>query len=292
MGSSLAILAFLIIGYTVGSVRIINQGDEALVERLGRYHRKLEPGLNFIVPLLDRIVCVETTRERMLDFEPQEAITKDNVSLNVDAVVYWRILELQHTYYTIDDIEDALQALVITSLRSEIGRMKLEDTYSSRREINRILLQQLDEATATWGVKVTRVEVQNIILPRTLVASLERERAAESEKKAAIAEAEGKKQAAIEEAAGTVEAIQQIKHALGDKADTRTILQYLLTKRYVEANYELGQSDNSKIVFMDPKAMTQAMAELIGPDLQTPPPHRHNVRPGNMPGDGGAGADL
>ncbi|HHP7245455.1 MAG TPA: SPFH domain-containing protein [Elainellaceae cyanobacterium] len=287
MGSSLAILAFLIIGYTVGSVRIINQGDEALVERLGRYHRKLEPGLNFIVPLLDRIVCVETTRERMLDFEPQEAITKDNVSLNVDAVVYWRILELQHTYYTIDDIEDALQALVITSLRSEIGRMKLEDTYSSRREINRILLQQLDEATATWGVKVTRVEVQNIILPRTLVASLERERAAESEKKAAIAEAEGKKQAAIEEASGTVEAIQQIKHALGDKADTRTILQYLLTKRYVEANYELGQSDNSKIVFMDPKAMTQAMAELIGPDLQTPP-HRHNVRPGNMPGDGGS----
>lgn len=292
MGSSLAILAFLIIGYTVGSVRIINQGDEALVERLGRYHRKLEPGLNFIVPLLDRIVCVETTRERMLDFEPQEAITKDNVSLNVDAVVYWRILELQHTYYTIDDIEDALQALVITSLRSEIGRMKLEDTYSSRREINRILLQQLDEATATWGVKVTRVEVQNIILPRTLVASLERERAAESEKKAAIAEAEGKKQAAIEEASGTVEAIQQIKHALGDKADTRTILQYLLTKRYVEANYELGQSDNSKIVFMDPKTMTQAMAELIGPDLQTPPPHRHNVSPGNMPGDVGSDAGL
>ncbi|MGJ3254420.1 MAG: SPFH domain-containing protein [Elainellaceae cyanobacterium] len=292
MGSSLAILAFLIIGYTVGSVRIINQGDEALIERLGRYHRKLEPGLNFIVPLLDRIVCVETTRERMLDFEPQEAITKDNVSLNVDAVVYWRILELQHTYYTIDDIEEALQALVITSLRSEIGRMKLEDTYSSRREINRILLQQLDEATATWGVKVTRVEVQNIILPRTLVASLERERAAESEKKAAIAEAEGKKQAAIEEASGTVEAIQQIKHALGDKADTRTILQYLLTKRYVEANYELGQSDNSKIVFMDPKAMTQAMAELIGPDLQTPPPHRHNVSPRNMPGDGGSDAGL
>jgi regulator of protease activity HflC (stomatin/prohibitin superfamily) len=272
-GSSLAILAFLIIGYTVGSVRIINQGDEALVERLGRYLRKLEPGLNFIVPLLDRMVCVETVRERMLDFEPQEAITQDNVSLKVDAVVYWRILELQHTYYTIENIEDALEALVITTLRSEIGQMQLEQTYSSRKEINRNLLQQLDEATATWGVKVTRVEVQNIELPPTLIESLERERAAQSEKRAAISAAEGKKQAAIEEAQGTVAAIHQIRSVLGDKADAKTILQYLVTRSYVDANHELGRSQNAKIIFMDPKAMTHAMAELIGPDLHDSIPH-------------------
>jgi regulator of protease activity HflC (stomatin/prohibitin superfamily) len=150
MESILIALALVIIGYTVGSVKIINQGTEALVERLGRYNRKLGPGLNFIVPLLDTIVLEESTRERVLDIEPQEAITSDNVSLQVDAVVYWRILQLERTYYAVEDIEEALRNLVTTTLRSEIGKMNLADTFSSRTEINHALLHQLDDATATW----------------------------------------------------------------------------------------------------------------------------------------------
>jgi len=266
MESILAALALLIIGYTVGSVKIINQGNEALVERLGRYHRKLVPGLNFIVPLLDTIVWEDTTREQVLDIDPQEAITKDNITLLVDAVMYWRILELQQTYYAVEDISNALMNLVVTSLRSEIGRMELEQTYSSRSQINQILLQQLDEATATWGVKVTRIEVQNITLPETVRESLELERAAESKKRAAISEAEGKKQAAISEAEGTVQSIELISNVLKSQNNTQAVLQYLVAQKYVDANYRLGQSNNSKIIFMDPKALTEAMGELITPE--------------------------
>jgi regulator of protease activity HflC (stomatin/prohibitin superfamily) len=266
MQSILAALALLIIGYTVGSVKIINQGNEALVERLGRYHRKLMPGLNFIVPLLDTIVWEDTTREQVLDIDPQEAITKDNITLLVDAVMYWRILELQQTYYAVEDISKALMNLVITSLRSEIGRMELEQTYASRSQINQILLQQLDEATATWGVKVTRIEVQNITLPETVRESLELERAAESKKRAAISEAEGKKRAAISEAEGTVQSIELISNVLKSQHNTQAVLQYLVAQKYVDANYRLGQSNNSKIIFMDPKALTEAMSELIMPE--------------------------
>ncbi|MGF1495363.1 MAG: SPFH domain-containing protein [Elainellaceae cyanobacterium] len=267
MVQTLAILAFLIIGYIVGSVRIINQSEEAIVERLGRYHRKLMPGLNFVVPMLDQIVLIETIRERILDFEPQEAITKDNVSIEVDAIVYWRILELQQTYYTIDNIEEALKNVVITSLRSLIGRMQLEDTYSSREDINRSLLEQLDDATATWGVKVTRVEIQNIILPDAVRESLARERAALSEKRATIEEAEGKRLAAIAEAQGTVESARMIADALGDKVNPQAVLRYLVAQRYVDANFRLGSSPSAKVVFMDPSQLSDAMDELIGSEV-------------------------
>lgn len=154
MPSIIGILALIIMGYTISSVRIINQGEEALVERLGRYHRKLKPGLNFIVPALDYIRLKDSVRERILDVAKQGAITKDNVSLEVDAVVYWRILELELTYYAIEDVEQAIQELVITTLRSEIGKMEFENTFSSRDELNRALLSQLDEATEPWGSRL------------------------------------------------------------------------------------------------------------------------------------------
>ncbi|MGB3496286.1 MAG: SPFH domain-containing protein [Elainellaceae cyanobacterium] len=268
MAQTLAILTFLIIGYIVGSVKIINQGFEAVVERLGRYQGKLTPGLNFIVPLLDQIVWVQTTREQLLDFPPQDAITSDNINLKIDAIVYWRILEIEQTYYTIEDVEEALKALVITSLRSLVGKMKLEETYSSRDEINKSLLQQLDEATATWGVKVTRVEVQNIILPQRVQESLERERAAESEKRAAVTSAEGKRQAAISEAEGTVQSARMIAEVLGKDVRPQDVLKYLIASQYVDANFRLGQSDNAKILFMDPRAMSEGMSELIGQQLE------------------------
>ncbi|NJN88264.1 MAG: SPFH/Band 7/PHB domain protein [Leptolyngbyaceae cyanobacterium SL_7_1] len=270
MESIIIALALVIVGYTVGSVKIINQGTEALVERLGRYHRKLSPGLNFVVPLLDSIVLEESTRERVLDTDPQEAITKDNVALEVDAVVYWRILQLERTFYAVEDIEEALRNLIITTLRSQIGGMNIEETFSSRNEINHELLHQLDDATATWGVKVTRVEVQKITPTPAIMQAMEQERAAESRKKAAIAEADGKRQAAIAEAQGTVESMRMISDALRTQPNSGQVLQYMVAQRYVDANYRLGSSPNSKIVFMDPKALTEAMSDLIVPE-QTPP---------------------
>nr|WP_228037733.1 SPFH domain-containing protein [Nodosilinea sp. LEGE 06152] len=265
-------MALIIIGYTVGSVRIINQGTEALVERLGRYHRKLKPGLNFIVPVLDYIVLRDSVREQILDVDKQAAITKDNVFLDVDAVVYWRILELELTYYAIENVEQGIEELVITTLRSEIGKMEFEKTFSSRDELNRALLSQLDEATEPWGVKVTRVEVQEITPPDEVRRSMQLQQAAELKSRATVLEAQGEQEAAIKRAEATVQSIQMLSGALANRGDTSEILNYLLAQRYVEANEKLGVSENSKVLFMDPKMLTEGLVELMGTDTTTPNP--------------------
>ncbi len=272
MSQIIGIFALIIIGYTVGSVRIINQGTEALVERLGKYHRKLRPGLNFIVPVLDYIVLRDSVREQVLDVPKQGAITKNNVSLDVDAVVYWRILELELTYYAIEDVEKAIMELVTTTLRSEIGKMEFEKTFSSRDELNRALLSQLDEATEPWGVKVTRVEVQEIIPPEEVRRSMQLQQAAELKSRATVLEAEGDKKAAIERAQATVQSIELLSRALKERSDTGEILNYLLAQRYVDANQKLGESDNSKVVFMDPKMLTEGLVDLMRTNTTTPPP--------------------
>ncbi|MGB3138971.1 MAG: stomatin-like protein [Nodosilinea sp.] len=270
MPSIIGILALIIIGYTVGSVRIINQGTEALVERLGRYHRKLKPGMNFIVPVLDYIVLRDSVREQILDVDKQGAITRDNVSLEVDAVVYWRILELELTYYAIENVEQGIEELVITTLRSEIGKMEFEKTFSSRDELNRALLSQLDEATEPWGVKVTRVEVQEITPPDEVRQSMQLQQAAELKRRATVLEAQGEQEAAIKRAEATVQSIQMLSRALTDRTDTGEILNYLLAQSYVEANQKLGESDNSKVVFMDPKMLTEGLVDLMQTSTTTP----------------------
>src|SRR5919202_323374 len=234
--SILAPMILVIIGYTIGSTKIITQGNQALVERLGKYHKKLEPGLNYIIPFMDRIAVEDTVREQVLDIAPQQAITKDNISVLVDAVVFWKIEEL-----------------VTTTLRSTIGELELDQTYSSRSDINRNLLHQLNEAATAWGVKVIRVEVQEIKPPEAVLLSLARARAAESEKQAKIFEAQG-----------TVESIELISKALLEQPNTKSVLQYLIAQRYVDANQKLGESANAKIVFMDPKALSEALTDLIG----------------------------
>lgn len=283
MGPSIfGVLAFLIVGYTVGSVRIINQGNEALVERLGRFHRKLKPGLNFVVPLMDSIVLEESVRERLLDVDPQSAITRDNVSLEVDAVVYWKILDLDKTYYAIEDVETAIQELVITTLRSEIGKMEFERTFSSRDELNKALLEQLDDATDPWGVKVTRVEVQSIQPPPNVIESMQQQQAAELKRRATVLEAQGDQEASIKRAEGTVQSIRLLSDALSGRSDMREILQFLIAQRYVEANQKLGESDNSKVVFMDPKALSEGILDLMNSPTSPEPEDRYEP-PANPP---------
>lgn len=264
-----------VVGATVGSVRRVTQGNEALVERLGRYHRKLQPGLNFgVLPIIDEVVVEATTRERTLDIEPNNVITSDSVTLKIDAVIFWRIIDLFSAHYEIEDVEDALRNLVITTLRSKIGEMDLQQTYSSREDINKALLENLDEATEPWGVKVTRVEIQDIELPEELRKSLEQERAAQSRKRAAIAEAEGEReasiaaaegqrQAAIKQAEAVAESVKRIADAMPTAASPQEILRYLVMQRYVEANLQLGQSDNAKVIFMNPRDITENIDALL-----------------------------
>ncbi|WP_448571651.1 SPFH domain-containing protein [Trichothermofontia sp.] len=271
---TLAILAILLISaYTYSSIRIINQGSRALVERLGRYHRTLGPGLNFIVPLIDRIAYQDTDREQVLDVKPQRAITKDNVSLTADAVVYWRIFDLRQSYYEIDDVKEAINTLVLTILRSEIANLEFEETLSSRQAINRELLRQLDEATGDWGVKVMRVEVKTIEPAQDVLESMQKQQAAEIQKRASITAAQG-----------TVESIQQISKAIQADPKALDALRYLIAEKYIESNQKLGESENAKILFMDPKAMNEAMEALFGQrgprsDGTTPPSNPTNGSP-------------
>ncbi|NEP78088.1 MAG: SPFH/Band 7/PHB domain protein [Okeania sp. SIO3C4] len=260
-----ALIATAIIGYTINSsVKVIDEGDEALVERLGKYKRTLKPGLQFVLPLVEKIAHVDTVRERVLDIHPQSVITQDNLTLQVDAVVYWQVIEIERAYYAIEDVENAIDNIVLTSLRSEIGRLQLQEVLSTKDDIDKALLKKLDEATSSWGVKVIRVEVQNIIFPEKVQAAMESERVALSEKKAMLEQAEGEKKAAIAKAQGQAESIEVLSKILNLRPDSPEFMQFLIAQRYLETNQKLSESANSKVLFMDPKAMSEALAELVG----------------------------
>ncbi|GAB4365273.1 MAG: SPFH domain-containing protein [Elainellaceae cyanobacterium] len=201
-------LIILALGGTglASSVRIINQGNEALVERLGSYNRKLEPGLRFTVPLVDRVAYLETIREKVLDVPPQQCITRDNVSISVDAVVYWRIVDLEKAFYKVQNLQAAMVNLVLTQIRAEMGKLELDQTFTARSEINEVLLRELDISTDPWGVKVTRVELRDIVPSKAVQDSMELQMSAERRKRAAILTSEGERDAAVNSARGKAEA--------------------------------------------------------------------------------------
>jgi len=189
-----------------GSVKIINQGNEALVERLGSYNTKLEPGLNFMIPFFDRVVFRETIREKVIDIPPQKCITRDNVAIEVDAVVYWRIVDMEKAYYKVENLQAAMVNLVLTQIRSEMGQLELDQTFTARTEVNEILLRELDISTDPWGVKVTRVELRDIIPSKAVQDSMELQMTAERRKRAAILTSEGEREAAVNSSRGRAEA--------------------------------------------------------------------------------------
>lgn len=252
----LVTFVLFIFGYSISSAKIISQGNEALVERLGKYKRTLKPGLNFVIPLLERIVVEESSREKVLDIAPQQVITKDNVSLKVDAVVYWQITKLENTFYKVEDIEESVETLVLTTLRAEIGQLELDKTYSSRDAVNRALSRKLDDATEAWGVKVTRVEIKDLSPTKAILEALEQERAAQSRKKADILEAEG-----------VATSLQKIAEILQSQPNGQQALEFLAAQMYIDANQKIGTSTNSKILFIDPHGSRDLVKEMLGRDL-------------------------
>jgi regulator of protease activity HflC (stomatin/prohibitin superfamily) len=193
-------------GAAVSSVKIIEQGNEALVERLGQYDRKLEPGLNFVVPGLDRVAYQSTVRERVLDIPPQNCITRDNVSISADAVVYWRIMDMEKSYYKVQNLQAAIVNLALAQVRAEMGKLELDETFTAREQINETLLRELDIATDPWGVKVTRVELKDIIPAKAVMESMELQMSAERKKRAAVLTSEGERDAAVNTARGRADA--------------------------------------------------------------------------------------
>ncbi|PAX51810.1 SPFH domain-containing protein [Brunnivagina elsteri] len=201
-------LISLIFGGSIlaSSVKVINQGNEALVERLGSYSKKLEPGLNMIFPFVDNIVYKQTIREKVLDIPPQQCITRDNVGITADAVVYWRIVDMEKAYYKVENLQSAMVNLVLTQIRSEMGLLELDQTFTARSEINETLLHDLDIATDPWGVKVTRVELRDIIPSQAVRESMELQMAAERRKRASILTSEGDRESAVNSARGKADA--------------------------------------------------------------------------------------
>jgi regulator of protease activity HflC (stomatin/prohibitin superfamily) len=256
-------IVLVLIGYALGSAKLVSQGNEALVERLGRYHRKLKPGLNFIVPFIDQIVMEDTIREQVLDIKPQNVITKDNIYLEVDAVVYWRIIDIEKSFYQIDDLQQGLNNLATTTLREVIAQNTLEETNTSRAEMNRALLDELNQTTRDWGVQILRVDIQRITPPESVRKSMEEQRAAEIKSRAAILEAEGERQAAIKKAEGTRTSMQIIAEALRANPESKEILRYLVAQDYINASYRLGESENAKVVFVDPGKSGDLIKEVI-----------------------------
>ena len=229
-----------------GSVKITSGGRSRLVERLGKFDRELQPGLSFVLPMVEKVVSYESLKERVLDIPPQQCITRDNVSIEVDAVVYWQLLEHSRAYYSVDNLQAAMVNLVLTQIRAEMGKLDVDQTFTTRTEVNECLLKELDEATDPWGVKVTRVEMRDIVPSRGVQQAMEQQMTAEREKRAAILRSEGEKEAQLNEARGHAEALvldaRAQQEALLLEADAQAKQQSTLARAKAEAALEIARA--------------------------------------------------
>ena len=233
MGLGLVVLVILAIIFVSG-IKIIPQSRAYVVERLGAYHRTLQTGLHYVIPFIERVANNVSLKEIVKDFAPQPVITKDNVTMQIDTVVYFQITDSKLYSYGIENPVNAIENLTATTLRNIIGELELDETLTSRDVINTKMRSILDEATDPWGVKVNRVEVKNILPPRDIQESMEKQMRAEREKREKVLLAEGQKQSAILVAVGqkqsqilTAEAEKQmaILRAEGEAESLRKVKQ-------------------------------------------------------------------
>jgi regulator of protease activity HflC (stomatin/prohibitin superfamily) len=200
------ILVLFVIIIALSSIKIIKQATVGVVERLGKYHKTAEQGINVIIPFIDRFRAIIDLREQVVDFPPQPVITKDNVTMMIDTVVYYQITDPFKVTYEISNAILAIENLTATTLRNIVGDLELDETLTSRDLVNTKLRSILDEATDKWGIKVNRVELKNIRPPQDIQNAMEKQMRAEREKREAILIAEGQKTAAILEAEGQKQA--------------------------------------------------------------------------------------
>src|SRR4051812_5572133 len=201
--------------FVIESVRVVPQQSAWVIERLGKYHGTLEPGLNIIVPFVDRVAYKHSLKEVPLDIPEQVCITRDNTQLAVDGIIYFQVTDPRLASYGSSSYIAAISQLAQTALRSEIGKMELDKTFESRDEMNRQVVSVLDEAGRSWGVKVLRYEIKNITPPEAILRSMQQQITAEREKRALIAKSEGEKQQEINVAEGEKQAA--ILKSEGDK---------------------------------------------------------------------------
>ena len=299
----LLFLGIFLLVVAVKTIKIVPQATVMLIERLGRFSRVASSGLNIIIPFFDKPRAVYWTnarsgmtsidlREQYIDLPPQPVITRDNVTIHVDSVVYWQIIDPIKAVYEMNDLVGGIVQLTITGMRAVMGEMDLDHTLSSRDQINSKLRLILDEATDKWGVKVTRTDVKNINPPEDVRVTMEKQMTAERNRRALVLQAEGERQAAITRAEGEKQAAvtrsegekqSQILHAEGlaearlrqAEAEATAITQvaeamqehgnpaqYLITTRYIESLRDMTRSNNAKVIFMPVE--TASMLSSVG----------------------------
>ena len=199
------VLIIIVIFLAAKTFRVVPQAEVLIIERLGRYHRTAEAGLNVVVPFLDKVRAHVDLREQTMDVQPQSVITKDNVTIRIETVVFYQITEARSAVYEIQNLQNGIKYLTTTTIRDVVGKMDLDSTFSSREQINTQLRQILDVATDKWGCKVNRVEIKDIDPPKDIRDAMEKQMNAERTKRAVILEAEGQRQSAITIAEGEKE---------------------------------------------------------------------------------------
>lgn len=202
-GTILGILLLVIIlAAILSSIKIVNTGYIYIVERFGQYHRTLEPGWHFTIPFADFVRRKISTKQQILDIQPQSVITQDNVKISIDNVIFYKVLDPKSAVYNIEDYKSGIVYSTITNMRNIVGDMSLDEVLSGRDRINSKLLEIIDEITDAYGIKILSVEIKNIIPPSEIQAAMEKQMRAERDKRAAILQAEGERQSQIERAEG------------------------------------------------------------------------------------------
>ena len=289
-----SVLLLLVIVTLFAGVKSVPQGYQWTQERFGKFQRTLSPGLNIIIPYIDRIGRKVNMMEQVLDVPSQEVITRDNALVTVDAVVFYQVLDAAKASYEVGNLQQASLNLTMTNIRTVMGSMDLDELLSNRDQINARLLGVVDEATAPWGIKVTRIEVKDIKPPADLVASMARQMKAEREKRANILDAEGFRQAAILKAEGEkqaeilnaegrrqaafLESEARERQAQAEAEATRMVseaiaagnvqaINYFVAQRYVDALKEIATAPNQKTLILPVEAVSvlgslQGIAEV------------------------------